>query len=97
MATTRFDGGAGLIRTRTGRRRPAAAGSGEDPEHDLIEDCASPPVSVFSSFVHSAMRHSVVSISPATLAAFCSAVRTTFTGSMTPMPMRLPYSFVAAL
>ena len=33
----------------------------------------------------------------ATLAAFCSAVRTTFTGSMTPCSNRSPYSSVAAL
>ena len=51
----------------------------------------------FSSFGRSATRHSVVSIRPATLAAFCSAVRTTFTGSMTPCARRLPYWSVAAL
>ena len=45
----------------------------------------------------SAIRHSVVSIRPATLAAFCSAARTTFAGSITPMASNLPYSPVAAL
>ena len=49
-----------------------------------------PPPPAFSSFGRSATRHSVVSMRAETDAAFCRAVRTTFTGSMTPMPSRLP-------
>lgn len=42
----------------------------------------------FSSFGFSAMMVSVVSISPATEAAFCSALRVTLAGSMTPALIR---------
>lgn len=52
--------------------------------------CPPPPPPAFSSFGRSATRHSVVSMSDETEAAFCSAVRTTFTGSMTPCASRLP-------
>jgi hypothetical protein len=45
----------------------------------------------------SAIIASVVSIMPATDAAFCSAVRTTFVGSMTPSLIRSTYWPVRAL
>ena len=50
-----------------------------------------------SFFGRSAISASVVSISAATDAAFCSAVRTTLVGSMTPALTRSSYSSVAAL
>ena len=55
-----------------------------------------PPPAPFSSGF-SAIMASVVSSSDATLAAFCSAVRTTLVGSMTPALIRSSYSSVAAL
>ena len=45
----------------------------------------------FSSFGISVISDSVVSSSAATLAAFCSAVRTTLAGSMMPAATRSPY------
>ena len=45
----------------------------------------------------SAAMQSVVRINPATEAAFCSAWRVTFVGSMTPVSTRSPYCPVAAL
>jgi hypothetical protein len=56
-----------------------------------------PPPEDFSSLGRSATRHSVVSMRPATEAAFWRAVRTTLAGSMTPCSRRSPYSPVAAL
>ncbi|MNT74443.1 hypothetical protein D3C72_2132650 [compost metagenome] len=50
-----------------------------------------------SSFGDSATAQSVVSISEATEAAFCSAVRVTLVGSSTPISTRSPYSPEAAL
>ena len=50
-----------------------------------------------SSFGFSATIASVVSMSEATDAAFCSAQRLTFAGSMTPALIRSSYSPVAAL
>src|SRR6185503_15491901 len=49
------------------------------------------------SSLSSVMTTSVVSIRPATLAAFCSAVRTTRAGSMMPDLTRSSYSPVVAL
>jgi len=40
---------------------------------------------------------SVVSSRPATEAAFCSATRSTFSGTITPIFTRSPYSSVSAL
>ncbi len=56
-----------------------------------------PPPPAFSSLGFSATIASVVSIRPATDAAFCRAVRTTLAGSMTPIATRSPYSSVRAL
>ena len=50
-----------------------------------------------SSFGFSAIRASLVSSSVATLAAFSSAARTTFTGSITPASTKSSYTSVAAL
>src|SRR5271165_6862061 len=55
-----------------------------------------PAAAAFSSLI-SAMRASVVSIRPAMEAAFCSARRVTFAGSMTPILTMSPYSPVSAL
>jgi hypothetical protein len=59
-------------------------------------ECPPPPAG-FSSFGFSAISASVVSIKLATDAAFCSALRTTLTGSMTPSATRSPYLLVWAL
>src|SRR5258708_27286264 len=66
---------------------------GELPDQKSPWPCPAwpPPPPFLSSFGRSATRHSVVSMRPATLAAFCSAVRTTFTGSMPPIAKRGPY------
>lgn len=69
----------------------ASSGSGRGAQKPWLWPAWSWPPAAFSSFGRSATRHSVVSIRLATEAAFWSAVRTTFTGSMTPMPRRLPY------
>src|SRR5690348_18125066 len=55
-----------------------------------------PPSAGFSSFRWTTT-HSVVSSSPAIDAAFCSAVRVTLVGSITPALIRSSYVSVAAL
>src|SRR6267154_2599736 len=52
---------------------------------------------IFSFSFFSTTTHSVVRSSPAMDAAFCSAVRVTLVGSMTPAATRSSYSSVSAL
>ena len=56
-----------------------------------------PPIGSFFSSGISVTMTSVVSIKPATLAAFCNAQRDTFVGSMIPALIMSTYSSVAAL
>ena len=58
---------------------------------------APPPPFLPASLGFSAIRASLVSSRVATLAAFCSAVRVTLVGSMTPALTRSSYLSVAAL
>ena len=68
-------------------------GAGKD---QYIPPPGAPAGSGLSSF-NSLMIASVVSSRPAIEAAFCNAVRSTLVGTMTPIFIRSPYSWVRAL